>query len=145
MAPVAEGREFGAKPTDYELERLVYYYPAYEKAHRKAILRGYFDGDDKKQIVDAKLAAGGLPSSEASARSRGGHGRSVQAKVLRIQIRLHYLYLRVDVGLSKRRANAALLSHAPSTSTDLHILANSIARITRSVRLDKEQKSEKPE
>ena len=94
-------------PADAELERLVHYYPTYAAAHRKALLRGIFDGKTHTDLVSAKLEAKGI-EYPASKQSKGGHGLWVAAKVRRTVIRLLYLRYRLDHSMSRRKANQAL-------------------------------------
>ncbi len=126
---------FGAKPSESELDRLVSYYPKYLLAHRQAILRGYAKNHNERQLVDAMLLVAGKDPIVADAKSRGGYGRSVQAKLHRIELRLHYLHLRIDQGMTKRRANAEIQSHARTHSKDMWIRQNAISRITRCAKL----------
>jgi len=94
-------------PGDEELARLVHYYPTYERAHRKALLRGVFDGKTHTDLVQGKLQAKGI-EYPVSGRSKGGHGLWVAAKVRRTVIRLLYLRYRIDHGMSRRQANQTL-------------------------------------
>ena len=95
-------------PDDAELARLVDYYPTYQLAHRKALLRGIFDGRTHTDLVLAKLNAKGI-EYPVSKQSKGGHGLWVASKVRRTVVRLLYLRLRLDQGMSRRQANQVLL------------------------------------
>ena len=102
-------------PGDAELARLVHCYPTYELAHRKALLRGIFDGKTHTDLVLSKLEAKGI-EYPVSKQSKGGHGLWVAAKVRRTVIRLLYLRYRLDDGMSRRQANQALLKKFSFTS-----------------------------
>ncbi len=121
-------------PDDDELLRLVRYYPTYERAHRKALLRGIFDGKLHTDLVLMKLQAKGI-EYPISKQSKGGHGLWVASKVRRAVIRLLYLRYRLDSGWTRRRANQVLFQRFTFTESG-DFGQSSIRKATQSPVLD---------
>jgi hypothetical protein len=101
-------KDLGGKPGDTEIERLVQYYPTYQYVHRRQLLQGLFDGKSHEELVLGKMTTKGLNTS-ISKQAKGGHGKWVVAKVRKAVIRLLYLRLRIDAGMTRRQANQQLV------------------------------------
>jgi len=101
--------DLGGKPDDSEIDRLKEYFPTYQIVHRTQLLQGMFDGSTVEEIILGKLTAKGLDTS-ITKQAKGGHGRWVKAKILRTVIRLLYLRFRLDLGMTRRKANQELLN-----------------------------------
>lgn len=99
--------DLGGIPGKEKLDRLIENYPSYTREHRYALLEGIRDGADPLVMVESKLQAKGI--KDVTKQGKGGHARWVTSKLFRFTVRVLYLDYRIDNGLTKRQANAAIL------------------------------------
>ena len=130
-------QELRVMPDNAELNRLVEYYPTYEWEHRIALLKGYFQGKNISELVDAKLKAKKINKASCSKQSLGGHSRWVKTKVKRTIIRILYLRYRLDQNLTQIKANQELLYKYHSEKKTVDGGQANIRTMTHSPVLDK--------
>lgn len=133
--PLPTVEVLGGTPDEAELSRLVLNYPTYEWEHRFALLRGYFEGRTREELVSAKLKALGKDVNFCSPLSKGGHSRWVGQKIHKTFVRLLYLRYRLDEGLTQVRANQKLLKRFGSDGAS-DAGQSAIRKITHSPVLD---------
>ena len=105
---------FDAKPTDYELTRLVYYYPNYNWKHRSGLLKDYFFSENSLEVITRnKMVNKNINPDVLGGQSISGHQRLVNTKIEWTLIRLMYLRYRLHEKLGKEEAYNNLWKEFP--------------------------------
>jgi len=128
----------GNEPTCHEIERLVTYYPTYKLKHRQILLEAIITGRSHEWVTAAKITVKKTFMFADSKQAKGGHARWASAKLRRTTLRLLYLHYRLDLGLSRRQANARIVQAQPaSDARNLELLQSNIRKATHSPVLDR--------